>query len=71
MKNCRLLLFLLLMTPFTVLSQHHGYIFAEVVLKNKQVYTGQIKWSGGQVFWSDVLVAAKQNSHYLKYLDDN
>lgn len=51
-------------------AQHQGYIYAEVALKNKKTYTGQIRWSGGEMLWSDVLVATKQNNHYLKYLKD-
>jgi len=51
-------------------AQHQGYIYGEVVLKNRQTYTGPIKWSGGQRLWSDVLSVSKStNKNIFKYLD--
>ncbi|GAA0562029.1 hypothetical protein [Chitinophaga japonensis] len=51
-------------------AQYQGYVYGEVVLKNKQTYTGPIKWSGGQRLWSDVLSVAKStNKNVFKYLD--
>ncbi|WP_298734251.1 hypothetical protein [uncultured Chitinophaga sp.] len=51
-------------------AQYQGYIYAEVVLKNKQTYTGPLKWSGGQRLWSDVLSVTKStNKDIFKYLD--
>lgn len=53
-------------------AQYQGYIYAEVVLKNKQTYTGPIKWSGGQRLWSDVLSVTKStNKNIFKYLDES
>ncbi|HEU4552721.1 MAG TPA: hypothetical protein VFS25_07800 [Chitinophaga sp.] len=53
-------------------AQHQGYIYGEVVLKNKQTYTGPIKWSGGQRLWSDVLSVTKStNKNIFKYLDES
>ena len=69
---------LLLLTCFTFMvckparAQYQGYIYAEVVLKNKQTYTGPIKWSGGQRLWSDVLSVTKStNKNIFKYLDES
>ncbi len=53
-----------------VRAQHEGFIYGEIKLKNKQVYTGQIRWSGGQVLWSDILLVAKQVNPNLKYLSE-
>lgn len=53
-------------------AQQQGYIYGEVVLKNKQKYTGPIKWSGGQRLWSDVLSVTKStNKNIFKYLDES
>lgn len=55
-----------------VIAQQQGYIYGEVVLKNKQIYTGPIKWSGGQRLWSDVLSVTKStNKNIFKYLDES
>ncbi len=51
-------------------AQHEGFIYGEIKLKNKQVYTGQIKWSGGQMLWSDILLVAKQDNSNLRYLNE-
>jgi len=56
--------------PVTVLSQHQGFIYGDIVLKNKKVYRGQIRWSAGQSLWSDVLIVAKQHHPNLKYLSE-
>ncbi len=51
-------------------AQYQGYIYAEIVLKNKDTYTGPIKWSGGQRQWNDVLTAVKSSTRdILQYLD--
>lgn len=70
------LLFFLTCFTFIVskpaVAQYQGYIYAEVVLKNKQTYTGPIKWSGGQRLWSDVLSVTKStNKNIFKYLDES
>ena len=55
-----------------VSAQYDGYIYGEVVLKNKQTYTGAIKWSGGQRLWGDVLSVTKTtNKNIFKYLDES
>lgn len=73
--SSHLLIFLTCFT-FTVCkparAQYQGYIYAEVVLKNKQTYTGPVKWSGGQRLWSDVLSVTKStNKNIFKYLDES
>lgn len=53
-------------------AQYQGYIYGEIVLKNKKTYTGPIKWSGGQRLWSDVLTVTKStNKNIFKYLDES
>lgn len=49
-------------------AQYQGFIYGKVTLKNKQTYTGPIKWSGDQRLWSDVIVAKKTTHNALRYL---
>lgn len=64
------LLFFVPLKPASAQSQ--GYIYGEVVLKNKKAYVGAIKWSGGQRLWSDVLTVTKStNKNIFKYLDES
>lgn len=52
-------------------AQYQGHIYGDVVLKSGQIYTGTIKWSGGQHLWSDVLTVTKgTNKSILKYLSE-
>lgn len=62
--------FILVFITAQVKAQHEGFIYGEIKLKNKQVYTGQIRWSGGQMLWSDILLVAKQVNPNLKYLSE-
>ncbi len=65
-----LLFILLIFFAADARAQHEGFIYGEIKLKNKQVYTGQIRWSGGQMLWSDILLVAKQVNPNLKYLSE-
>lgn len=65
-----LICFILVFLAVVAKAQHEGFIYGEVKLKNKQVYRGQIKWSGGQMLWSDILLVAKQVNPNLKYLNE-
>lgn len=51
-----------------VQAQHESFIFGEVTLVDNQTYTGQIRWSGGQLMWGDILQAKKKETSQLKYL---
>ncbi|RXK86813.1 hypothetical protein [Filimonas effusa] len=73
LPSCLLAFFIVLIcVPGTQANaQYDGYIYGEVVLKNKQTYTGTIKWSGGQRLWGDVLSVTKTtNKNIFKYLDE-
>ena len=65
-----LLFILLIFIAAEARAQHEGFIYGEIKLKNNQVYTGQIRWSGGQMLWSDILLVAKQVNPNLKYLNE-
>lgn len=65
-----LLFILLIFVAAGARAQHEGFIYGEIKLKNNQVYTGQIRWSGGQMLWSDILLVAKQVNPNLKYLNE-
>jgi len=49
-------------------AQDQSFIYADVVLKNKTTVTGVIKWSGGQILWTDILQVSKTDPLALKYL---
>ncbi|MFC6099236.1 hypothetical protein [Olivibacter domesticus] len=49
-------------------AQYQAFIYGKVTLKNKQIYSGPIKWSGDQRLWSDVLVVKKTTHNALRYL---
>lgn len=51
-----------------VCAQDQSYIYADVVLKNKTTVSGVIRWSNGQIFWTDVLQVSKTDPLALKYL---
>ena len=52
-----------------VSAQYEGIMYGKIVLKDKTTLTGPIKWSGGQMLWSDILLVSKQNSYILNYLN--
>ncbi len=62
-------MFLLLLAACPARAQYEGLIYGEVILKDKTVLTGPIRWSGGQVLWTDILLVSKQNSYILNYLN--
>jgi hypothetical protein len=70
--NIHFKLFVFLITwyvcPLSVHAQEASYIYADVVLKNKTTVTGVIRWSSGQIFWTDVLQVSKTDPLALKYL---
>ncbi|PRY55187.1 hypothetical protein B0I27_101155 [Arcticibacter pallidicorallinus] len=70
--NIHFKLFVFLITWYTCLdsarAQDASYIYADVVLKNKTTVTGVIRWSSGQIFWTDVLQVSKTDVLALKYL---
>ncbi|WP_316810000.1 hypothetical protein [Pedobacter heparinus] len=69
--NCWYLhFFLLIFIAAEARAQHEGFIYGEIKLKNKQIYTGQIRWSGGQMLWTDILLVAKQVNPNLRYLSE-
>jgi len=69
--NFRLISLLLFFhIPIILYGQHQGYIYGDIVLKNKKVYTGQISWGSGQRLWSDIFWVAKQELPNLKYLNE-
>lgn len=70
--NIHFKLFVFLITWYTCLdsvrAQDQSYIYADVVLKNKTTITGVIRWSSGQILWTDVLQVSKTDLLALKYL---
>ncbi|MDX3916127.1 MULTISPECIES: hypothetical protein [Olivibacter] len=54
--------------PVDCRAQYQGFIYGKVTLKNKQAYTGPIKWSAHQRLWSDVLVVSKTTHNAWRYL---
>jgi len=70
--NIHFKLLILLVTwyafSFPVYAQDQSYIYADVVLKNKTTVTGIIRWSSGQILWTDVLQVSKSSPLALKYL---
>lgn len=51
-------------------AQHESFIFGEITLVTNETYTGQIRWSGGQIMWGDILQTKKKENPLLKYLSD-
>lgn len=62
-----LLLVFAVITP--VLSQYDGLMYGEIVLKDKTALVGSIRWSGGQMLWTDILLVSKATPNVIKYLD--
>ncbi|MGV3507724.1 MAG: hypothetical protein ACO1N7_00440 [Sphingobacteriaceae bacterium] len=62
-------LFISTLLSFSALAQNEGIIYGEIVLKDKSSFVGPIRWSGGQLLWSDILLVSKTNSYILKYLN--
>lgn len=54
-----------------VYGQHEGVMYGDIVLKDRSVVTGAIRWSGGQVLYADILTVGKTESYALKYLNRN
>lgn len=50
-------------------AQNEGILYGEIVLKDKTSIVGPIRWSGGQLLWTDILLISKTNSYILKYLN--
>lgn len=65
-------LFLCLVTWYAYVLPAHAqdasYIYADVILKDKTTVTGVVKWSGGQILWTDILQVSKADPLALKYL---
>jgi hypothetical protein len=63
--------FFILILSFSeaLLAQNEGLIYGEIVLKDRTSMVGPIRWSGGQLFWSDILMVSKTNSYILNYLN--
>jgi hypothetical protein len=61
-------LFLIAISTPIVFAQNEGLIYGEIVLKDKTSIVGAIRWSGGQLLWSDILLVSKTNSYILNYL---
>lgn len=70
-KNIRftILIFVFAHGIFVAHGQSTNFIYADVVLKNKETVSGIIKWHDGQMLWTDVFVAYKNNTSLLKYLN--
>ncbi len=70
-----LLRFLLILTSVFTASgawaQYEGLMYAEVALKDRSSVTGLIRWSGGQMLWSDILLVSKTEQYALKYLNQS
>ncbi|WP_069658454.1 hypothetical protein [Arcticibacter eurypsychrophilus] len=50
-------------------SQYEGLMYGEIVLKDKTSLVGSIRWSGGQMLWTDILLVSKANPNVIKYLN--
>ncbi|WP_207423327.1 hypothetical protein [Desertivirga brevis] len=65
------LLFLVLFIKEEVYGQYEGVLYGDIVLKDRSILTGAIRWSGAQMLYSDVLLVAKSEPYALKYLNRN
>jgi hypothetical protein len=64
-----LTLILLFTTVTPALSQYEGLMYGEIVLKDKTSLVGSIRWSGGQMLWTDILLVSKSNPNVIRYLN--
>ncbi|WP_207534166.1 hypothetical protein [Desertivirga arenae] len=52
-------------------GQYEGIIYADVILKDRSIVSGAVRWSGGQLLWTDILLVSKKEQYALKYLTRN
>jgi hypothetical protein len=60
----------LALNPDLAVAQHEAFIYGKIETTGGQQYSGQIRWSAQQVYWSDFIFALKTDVPVLQYLTE-